>query len=96
MERNSAKPRARNMLAVPPPVMSTTEFAKLGGGKIAYIKVLSTDEAKVLFPAVEGIPSGINLYALTGADGTPIALTDSRQAAVGHALDDELEIQSLN
>ena len=76
--------------------MSMSDFAKLGGGKIAYIKVMTPDEAKEMFPAVEGIPAGINLFALHAADGTPIALTDSRQAAVGHAMGDELEIAAVN
>lgn len=79
-----------------PPIMSMSDLAKLGGGKVAYIKVLSTDEAKEMFPAVEGLPNGIDLFALHAADGTPLALTDSRQAAVGHAMGDELEIASLH
>ena len=79
-----------------PPIMSMSDLAKLGGGKVAYIKVMSTDEAKELFPAVEGLPSGIDLFALHAADGTPLALTDSRQAAVGHAMGDELEIASVH
>lgn len=79
-----------------PPIMSMSDLAKLGGGKVAYIKVMSTDEAKELFPAVEGLPSGMDLFALHAADGTPLALTDSRQAAVGHAMGDELEIASVH
>lgn len=82
--------------SAPPPVMSMSELAQLGGGKIAYIKVLSAEQAKRMFPAVEGIPSGIDLYALHAADGTPLALTDSRQAALGHAMGDELEIASVH
>ena len=77
-------------------VMSQRDLAELGGGRIAYIKVLSSDEAKRIYPAVEGVPSGINLYALQAADGTPIALTDTLQAALGHAIGDELEIASLH
>lgn len=96
MQNDSVKPRARRARTGPPPPMSMTDLAKLGGGKIAYIKVLTPAEAKRLFPAVEGIPSDINLYALHAADGTPIALTDSHQAAVGHAMGDELEIASLH
>jgi len=49
-----------------------------------------------MFPAIEGLPVGINLFALHAADGTPIALTDSRQAAVGHAMGDELEIAAVH
>ena len=78
------------------PVMSEIDLAKLGGGQVAYIKVMTSDEAKAMFPTVEGLPQGISLYALHAADGTPIALTDTRQAAVGHALGDELEIASLH
>jgi hypothetical protein len=94
MENNSA--RVNKIGAPAPVIMSAKDLAKLGGGKVAYIKVLTTDEAKVMFPAVQGIPEGVSLYALHAADGTPIALTDSREAAVGHAMDGELEIASLH
>ena len=79
-----------------PQVMSMSELAKLGGGKVAYIKVMTADEAKEMFPAIEGLPTGINLFALHAADGTPLALTDSHQAAVGHAMGDELEIAAVH
>jgi hypothetical protein len=82
--------------ALPAPLMSMSELAQLGGGKVAYIKVMTHDEAKELFPAVENLPEGIDLYALHAADGTPLILTDSRQAAIGHALGDELEIASVH
>jgi hypothetical protein len=57
---------------------------------------MSSAEARRLYPAVEGLPGGIHVYALHAADGTPIALTDSRQAAIGHALGDKLEVASLH
>lgn len=78
------------------PVMSDIELARLGGGQVAYIKTLSSDEALQMFPAIEGLPRGINLYALHAADGTPIALTDTRQAALSHAMDGELEVASVH
>jgi hypothetical protein len=77
-------------------VMSQRELAALGGGQVAYIKELSSDEASRMYPAVKGLPTGINLYALQAADGTPIALTDTLQAAIGHAMGDELEIASVH
>lgn len=79
-----------------PPVMSQIELLRLGGGQVAYIKLLSSEEAKRLFPAVEGVPPGISLFALHAADGTPIALTDSRQAALSHAMDGELTVASVH
>lgn len=78
------------------PVMSQIELARLGGGHIAYIKTLSPDEARRMFPTVEDLPLGISLYALHAADGTPIALTDTRQAALSHAMEGELEIASIH
>ncbi|HEY1245498.1 MAG TPA: DUF1150 domain-containing protein [Hyphomicrobiaceae bacterium] len=82
--------------ALPAPLMSMSELAQLGGGKVAYIKIMTHDEARELFPAVENLPEGIDLYSLHAADGTPLILTDSRQAAIGHALGDELEIASVH
>ena len=76
--------------------ISESELAELGDGRIAYIRELTSSQARRLFPRIEGLPRGIILFALHGADGTPIALTDSRQAAVGHAVDGELEVASVH
>lgn len=76
--------------------MTETDLATLGGGEVAYIKTLTTDEAQEMFPAIDGLPDGINLYSLHAADGTPLALTDSMQAALSHAFGDELEIASVH
>lgn len=77
-------------------VMSQREFASLGGGEVAYIRPMTTDEAMRLYPAVKGLPSGIAVFALHAADGTPLALTDSHQAAIGHAKSDKLQVASLH
>lgn len=95
IENKRTKTPSRRRKVVPP-LMSQADFARLGGGIVAYIKVLTCDEAKAMFPAVEGLPDGIDLFALHAADGTPIALTDSRQAAIGHAKGDKLEVKSLH
>ena len=81
---------------IAPPAMSEVELARLGGGEVAYIKILSATEATRMFPMVEGLPRGINLFSLHAADGTPIALTDTMQAAIGHAEDGDLAIAALN
>lgn len=77
-------------------IMTEHELATLGGGIVAYIKTLTSDEASRMFPTIEGLPKGISLFSLHAADGTPLALTDTRQAAVGHAIDDDLEIASVH
>jgi hypothetical protein len=97
MESKSIKRTRRKRVKMPmAPFVSASDLAKLGGGKIAYIKIMSSDEARRMYPTVQGLPQGISVYALHAADGTPIALTDSHQAAVGHAMGDELEVASVH
>ena len=76
--------------------MSVVELANLGGGEVAYIKTLTSDQAQDMFPSVVGLPADTNLYAVHAADGTPIALTDTMQAALGHVLGDELKVANLH
>jgi hypothetical protein len=76
--------------------MTEYEFAALGGGVVAYIKTLTLAEASRMFPPIEGLPKGINFFSLHAADGTPLALTDTKQAAIGYAIDDDLQIASVH
>lgn len=70
--------------------MSPRELALLGEGEVAYIKQVDFDAAERLFPALDDTPEGIDLFAVLGADGTPIALTDSRNAAIANAIEHDL------
>ena len=76
--------------------ISPVELAQLGDGQVAYIRQMTAKEAGKLFPAVGGIPKGVPLFALHAADGTPLALTDSRHAALTQAMDDELSVASVH
>jgi hypothetical protein len=42
------------------------------------------------------LPPGQMLFALHAADGTPIMLTDTREAAVANAWSQELEMVSVH
>lgn len=74
--------------------MSTKELALLGDGEVAYIKQLDSDSAERLFPTFDDSPDDspqcINLFAVLSADGTPLALTDSRNAAIANAIENDL------
>ena len=75
------------------------ELARMGGGQVAYIKILRPEEAERLYPQAEGLdklPKDLDLFALNAADGTPLALTDSLSAAIGHAIEDELVVASVH
>ncbi len=78
------------------PLMSDEEFADLGQGEWAYIRPLTAQQARDVFPTVDDLPADVDLYALLAADGTPIVLTDDRGTAISHAMGDELEIAHLH
>ena len=94
IKMNSRLPESADAGVVP--AMTELELARLGGGEVAYIKTLSSADAKRMFPMIEGLPKGINLFSLHAADGTPIALTDTLQAAIGHAEEGDLAIAALH
>lgn len=71
-------------------------FAALGEGKLAYVRTLSAEEVPTLFPQAPRLQPGLRLFALFSADGTPIMLTDSREAALANAWQHDLVTLSLH
>ena len=71
-------------------------LAGLGGGKIAYVKAVRSEDVSTLFPQAPQLAPGMQLFALHAADGTPIMLTDSREAALANAWSHELETVSVH
>jgi hypothetical protein len=76
--------------------MSPEALAHLGDGQIAYVKTIRSEDVHTLFPQVPEIQPGLKLFALHAADGTPIMLTDSREAAVANAISQQLETVSVH
>ncbi len=76
--------------------MTPEAFAQLGDGEIAYVKTIRSEDVRALFPQVPDIEPGLQLFALHGADGTPIMLTDSREAAIANAASQQLETVSVH
>lgn len=78
------------------PLMTNEQLAGLGGGRVAYVKPIRSEDLNRLFPAAPAVQPGLQLFALLGADGLPIIVTDSRDAAVANAMQHELEMVSLH
>lgn len=78
------------------PAITAAELAGLGGGKLAYVKTMRSEEINRLFPQAPDLEPGLKLFALLGADGTPILVTDSEEAAIANAWENELETVSLH
>jgi hypothetical protein len=78
------------------PDVSRETLATLGEGHIAYVKQIRSEDVPSLFPQAPEIAPGVTLFALHAADGTPIMLTDSREAAIANAWSNELETVSVH
>jgi hypothetical protein len=75
--------------------LSEIEFASLGEGEVAYIREMSSDEARSLFPDVK-LPDGVEIFAVHGADGRPLVLTGTRFAAIGSVREQNLDLVSIH
>ena len=76
--------------------LTPQEFAHLGDGSLAYVKSINSEDVARLFPQAPPLRPGVKLFALLGADGSPIMLTDSKDAAIANAWEHELETVSLH
>jgi hypothetical protein len=78
--------------------ISAEALAHLGDGRIAYVKTIRSEDVRAMFPQAQmpQMAPGQKLFALHAADGTPIMLTDSREAAIANAWSHELETVSVH
>ena len=85
-----------NHMTIRDQMISPEALALLGGGKIAYVRAIRSEDVQKQFPQAPQLAPGTQLYALHAADGTPIVLTDSREAAIANAWSHELETVSVH
>jgi hypothetical protein len=76
--------------------MEPGEFKALGAGEIAYVKPMTSDTLKALFPDAPDMQPGLRLWVLLNADGTPIMLSDSRDVALANAEEHDLHTVALH
>lgn len=76
--------------------LTENELAHLGSGEFAYIRKINMEDVSRVFPEAPDIEPGVDLWALFGADGTPILLTDNRSSTFYKAAEDELKTVSLH
>lgn len=76
--------------------ISASELADLGNGQVGYIRKMRSEEVAAKFPQAPEMEPGLDLWALFGADGTPILLSDNRSSAFYKAAEDELSTVSVH
>ncbi len=57
---------------------------------------MRSDEVSELFPQAPAMAPGLKLFALLSASGTPILITDSRDAAIANAWANDLQPVGLH
>jgi hypothetical protein len=60
------------------------------------VRSIRSEDVASLFPQAPEIAPGVELFALHAADGTPIMLTDTREAALANAWSQDLEAVSVH
>ena len=76
--------------------ISPEQLQAIGAGFLAYVKPIALEDAsRMLGQKVEAGPEG-TLFALFAANGAPISISRSREAALGNAEEHELIAASLH
>jgi hypothetical protein len=75
---------------------SDLEFAQLGDGAVGYIREIDSARAGALIGQAGTVPSGARLFCLYNADGTPVSISGSREAALANAMQQELTTMAVH
>jgi hypothetical protein len=76
--------------------LSAQELATLGAGSLAYIREIGASDAMRLLGPRVAVPDGARLYCLYGADGTPVSISGTREAALANAFEHALMPMSVH
>ena len=77
-------------------LMSILALVNFGEGEVAYIKPLTYEQVRSLFPYMTGLPKRKIYYSLHSANGIPIALTCTHVDAIEYADEADLDVTYLN
>jgi hypothetical protein len=70
--------------------LTAQDLAQLGEGALGYIREIEMQEAKRLLGDQASVAPQTRLFCLYSADGTPVSISGSREAALGSAFEHEL------
>jgi hypothetical protein len=76
--------------------ISPEDLAQLGGGALGYIREIDGRAAIKMIGAGTAVPPDAKLFCLYGADGTPVSISGSIEAAIGSAYEHELLPMSVH
>ena len=69
---------------------SEIELANMGLGEVAYVREVPAQEVERMIGQKIAADPATPLYCLYLADGTPVSVSDSREAAIANAVEHDL------
>lgn len=78
------------------PLMSPQAFAEYGCNVVGYVRRMRSEEAEVLYPQAPRLVSGLTVFVLHAADGTPLCITDNLAEATQDAESSKLQPVSVH
>ena len=76
--------------------LTPQDLALLGEGDLGYIREIEVNEARRLLGGQTSVSAGSKLFCLYNADGTPVSISGSKEAALGSAFEHELMAMSVH
>jgi hypothetical protein len=76
--------------------LSPRDLALLGEGALGYIREIEVKEAQRLLGDQASVAPDSKLFCLYNADGTPVSISGSKEAALGSAFEHELMAMSVH
>ena len=71
-------------------------LAAMGDGELAYVRSFRAAELREIFPQSAELHPSVQLFALFGADGSPLMLADTKDAVVSGAWQHDLNMATLH
>ena len=76
--------------------LSPEDLALVGDGALGYIREIEAKEARRLLGDQAKVAANARMFCLYHADGKPVSISGSREAAVGSAIEHELLPMSVH
>ena len=76
--------------------LTPQDLATLGEGALGYIREIEVQEAQRLLGNQASVAPDSKLFCLYNADGTPVSISGSKEAALGSAFEHELMAMSVH
>lgn len=76
--------------------LTPQDLALLGEGDLGYIREIAVNEAQRLLGGQASVSPDSKLFCLYNADGTPVSISGSKEAALGSAFEHELMAMSVH